>query len=112
MADNFDRESSDLLCEESPNTCFDVLDCNAINLGSSPSVTEQEDRVHMPLQSLNPNRSKFLRDLAFQSEEIVIAKFSRENDYFPRDDYLNRLRSGDLDLSVRKEAIDWICKVG
>ncbi|KAE8701101.1 Phosphofructokinase 5 isoform 1 [Hibiscus syriacus] len=28
----------------------------------------------------------------------------------PGDDYLKRLRSGDLDLSARREAIEWICK--
>ncbi|GAU49979.1 hypothetical protein TSUD_238020 [Trifolium subterraneum] len=34
----------------------------------------------------------------------------KEKDHLPRDDYLMRLRSGDLDLSVRREALDWIWK--
>jgi cyclin D1/2/4 len=47
-----------------------------------------------------------------QSEEIVRVMVEKEKDHLPRDDYLMRLRSGDLDLSVRREALDWIWKVG
>ena len=36
----------------------------------------------------------------------------REKENLPQDGYLKRLLSGDLDLSVRKEALDWIWKVG
>ena len=36
----------------------------------------------------------------------------KEWDHLPNGDYVNRLRSGDLDFGARKEAIDWIEKVG
>lgn len=36
----------------------------------------------------------------------------REKEHLPKSDYLTRLRSGDLDLSVRRDALDWILKVG
>lgn len=113
MAESFKSETSDLLCAESTNTCFDDLDCNANNdlRFSSPSVIDQEDQVHSPVQSLNHNRSMSFVGLTLQSEEIVSAIVGRETEYLPRDDYLNRLRSGVLDLSVRREAIDWIWKV-
>jgi len=32
--------------------------------------------------------------------------------HLPNGDYVSRLRSGDLDIGARKEAIDWIEKVG
>ncbi|KAI9108014.1 hypothetical protein K1719_020887 [Acacia pycnantha] len=35
-----------------------------------------------------------------------------ERDYLPAGDYLNKLRTGVLDSGARKEAIDWIEKVG
>ncbi|XP_010519253.1 PREDICTED: cyclin-D4-1-like isoform X2 [Tarenaya hassleriana] len=45
-----------------------------------------------------------------ESEEIIREMMERERDHLPRDDYLRRLRSGDLDLNVRREALDWIWK--
>lgn len=45
-----------------------------------------------------------------QSEETVRAMVEREREHLPREDYLKRLRSGELDLSVRREALDWIWK--
>lgn len=46
-----------------------------------------------------------------QSEETVRAMVAREREHFPRVDYLQRLRSGKLDLGVRRDALDWIWKV-
>ncbi|PIN15382.1 G1/S-specific cyclin D [Handroanthus impetiginosus] len=34
----------------------------------------------------------------------------REKEHLPRDDYLNRLRNGELDISLRKNALHWIFK--
>lgn len=36
----------------------------------------------------------------------------KELQYMPEHDYRNRLRWGDLDIGARKDAIDWIRKVG
>lgn len=46
-----------------------------------------------------------------ESEEIIREMIEKEIQHTPRDDYLKRLRNGDLDLSVRNEALDWIWKV-
>lgn len=112
MADSFNSETSDLLCAESTNTCFDDLDYITIDdLDFSQSRTEREVQVHSPSKSLIHNRSLSFIGLTLQSDEIVSAMVGRESEYLPKDDYLKRLRSGDLHFSVRREAIDWIWKV-
>ncbi|KAL9328576.1 hypothetical protein ACSQ67_003579 [Phaseolus vulgaris] len=55
-------------------------------------------------------RSEELACTVPQSEETVRAMVEREREHFPRVDYLQRLRSGKLDLSVRRDALDWIWK--
>lgn len=89
-----------LLCTETNNLCFDdveakddqthLVDCeNVVGSGSEPLVCL----------------------VALQSDEVLCLLFERENELLTRGDFLQRLRSGDLDLSVRKEALDWIYKV-
>ena len=46
-----------------------------------------------------------------QSEECVAGLVEKEREHMPRADYGERLRGG-VDLCVRREAIDWIWKVG
>ncbi|ESQ40992.1 hypothetical protein EUTSA_v10014176mg [Eutrema salsugineum] len=45
-----------------------------------------------------------------ETAEIVREMIEKERQLSPRDDYLKRLRSGDLDLNVRNQALDWIWK--
>ncbi|XP_010453068.1 PREDICTED: cyclin-D4-2-like isoform X1 [Camelina sativa] len=45
-----------------------------------------------------------------ESEEIILEMIQKERQHSPRDDYLKRLRTGDLDLTVRSQALDWIWK--
>uniref|UniRef100_A0A1J3CEY7 Cyclin-D4-1 n=1 Tax=Noccaea caerulescens TaxID=107243 RepID=A0A1J3CEY7_NOCCA len=46
-----------------------------------------------------------------ESEEIIREMMEKEKQHLPRDDYISRLRSGDLDLNVkRREALNWIWK--
>ena len=45
-----------------------------------------------------------------QNEEIVRVMVEKEIEHLPREDYLMRWRSGDLEVSVRREALDWIWK--
>jgi cyclin D1/2/4 len=47
-----------------------------------------------------------------QSEECVAGLVERETDHMPRSDYGDRLRGSGVDLCVRREAVDWIWKVG
>lgn len=46
------------------------------------------------------------------SEECVAGLVERETEHMPRSDYGERLRGGGVDLCVRREAVDWIWKVG
>lgn len=47
-----------------------------------------------------------------ESEEIIKEMMEKEKQHLPSDDYIKRLKSGDLDLNVRRrEALDWIWKV-
>ncbi|XP_062100184.1 cyclin-D4-2-like [Humulus lupulus] len=115
MADRFDCVNSNLLCEENTNTCFDDdLGCNNATdeLGvSSPLMPQQPKKgIHDQEPSFDLDRSKPLMSFPLQSEEIVRTMVVRESEHLPRADYLKRLRSGDLDLSVRREALDWIWK--
>ncbi|CAH8281541.1 unnamed protein product [Eruca vesicaria subsp. sativa] len=46
-----------------------------------------------------------------EDEETIIREMiEKERQHSPRDDYLERLTSGDLDLNVRNQALDWIWK--
>ncbi|CAN6873993.1 hypothetical protein Bca4012_046529 [Brassica carinata] len=45
-----------------------------------------------------------------EDEETIREMIHKERQHSPRDDYLERLRSGDLDLNVRNQALDWIWK--
>ncbi|GFS39561.1 cyclin d4;2 [Actinidia rufa] len=103
MADiSFDCSASNLLCTESNNLCFDDLD----------SVTTDDQTHESNNQNLGfvSDRSGPLIGLPLLSEESFCLMIERERQHLPRDDYLKRLRSGGLDLSVRREALDWICK--
>ncbi|PQQ10189.1 cyclin-D2-1 [Prunus yedoensis var. nudiflora] len=112
MADSFDCANSNLLCAENSDTCFDDLNSNTIDdLGLFPSMSHKIDNTHNQDPSFNHNRSKSMIDFPLQSEEGVSSMVKRESEHFPRDDYLKRLRNGDLDLSSRREALDWISKV-
>ncbi|EOA21164.1 hypothetical protein CARUB_v10001512mg [Capsella rubella] len=45
-----------------------------------------------------------------ESEDIILEMIEKERQHSPRDDYLKRLRNGDLDLTLRRQALDWIWK--
>ncbi|KAG7614300.1 Cyclin C-terminal domain [Arabidopsis suecica] len=46
-----------------------------------------------------------------ESEEIIMEMVEKEKQHLPSDDYIKRLRSGDLDLNVgRRDALNWIWK--
>ncbi|XP_040992612.1 cyclin-D4-2-like isoform X2 [Juglans microcarpa x Juglans regia] len=111
MAESFDCVTSNLLCSENSNTCFDGFDCNATDgIGISPSRNKQNNHTHNQDSIFDIIRSESLVGFPLQSEERVREMVEREREHLPRDDYLKRLRSGDLDLSIRREALDWICK--
>lgn len=105
MAKNsYDCVVSDLLCTETESFCFDDLD--SLTIGQKNNEINSKDLSFIK----NGSGSEGLIDLPSLSEESFSFMVQKEIDYLPKDDYLKRLRSGDLDLSVRREAIDWIWK--
>lgn len=93
MAGAFNGEASTLLCSENRNLRLEDIDC---------------DRDPSPIP--DDGRSDPFGGFSLPTEESVSLMVQREREHLPREGYLQRLRSGDLDLGVRGEAIDWICK--
>lgn len=111
MAENLsDFTASNLTCTESTNTCFDGFDCNATNGDDDDqnSQNHSQDSNFVNKRSISP-----MGFFPFQtvSEELLREMAAKEGELLPKHDYLNRLRSGDLDSRVRREALDWILKV-
>lgn len=93
-----------LLCdEETKSFCFDDGDF----------VETSDDRIPLTNGEEGGGRSDSepLIPLPFLSEDCVSWMLERERQHLPRGDYLSRLRSGELDLSLRREALDWMFKV-
>ncbi|KAJ1383905.1 Cyclin-like [Sesbania bispinosa] len=106
MAPSFDCVSS-LLCAED-NSIFDEND-----FGGSMEMLEE---TWNPRYNGNYNqRQQHYGDpngwLPLQSDECLALMVEKECHHLPGGDYVNRLRSGDLDFGARNEAIDWIEKV-
>lgn len=93
--------------EEDNNFCvIDDLDCLV-------NDDDQKNQEKSKVLSFNNDRSVALIDLLPSplSEESFCVMVEKEKDFLPENDYLMRLRSGDLDLNVRTEAVNWIWKV-
>ncbi|WOK97654.1 cyclin-D4-1-like [Canna indica] len=100
--------SSILLCSE---------DCSSI-LGLGEEEEEQEFRgeVQKPDLCQSPReRSDFygriLMDFTVQSDDCFASLIEKEAQNLPRGDYAERLLRGQLDVSLRSDAIDWMRKV-
>ncbi|CAA2965381.1 cyclin-D4-2-like [Olea europaea var. sylvestris] len=106
-SNSYECTASDLLCnEETKSLCFD--DDDLADPFSDVSC-QTDDNKGMSFVNGGPD-SEPLIHLPILSEESVGLMVEREMEHMPRDDYLNRLRTGDLDMSVRREAVDWMCK--
>ncbi|TMW82133.1 hypothetical protein EJD97_006716 [Solanum chilense] len=92
-----------LLCTETKNLCFDDLD--------SLANDDQQIQGKSKVLNFDYGRSVALIDLLpCLSEESFSVMMEREKVFLPKDDYLKRLRIGDLDLNHRREAVNWIWK--
>ncbi|KAL0461407.1 UNVERIFIED_CONTAM: Cyclin-D2-1 [Sesamum latifolium] len=110
MAENnsFDcGAAADLLCdEETKGLCFDDGDL----------VEPFNDQSHQTNGEKGMSFSNGRSDseplilLPCLSEECIGWMVEREREHLPADDYLKRLRSGELDMSLRREALDWMFK--
>lgn len=90
-----------LLCTETTNACFDDLDSD-----------QTHDETTNQNLGFGNDRSEPLIGWPLLSEECFCLLVEKERGHLPKDDYLKRVRSGDMDLgAVRREAMDWILKV-
>ncbi|CAN4126760.1 unnamed protein product [Withania somnifera] len=90
--------SSLLFCTKAKSLCFDDLD-------------DQNNQEKSKVLTFDYGRSVALIDLLPSlSDESFCFMVEKEKEFLPKDDYLKRLRSGDLDLNVRREAVNWIWK--
>ncbi|CAH2073245.1 unnamed protein product [Thlaspi arvense] len=82
------------------------------NLVSTETTNfDDENGIFVDTTSITCYGTSILQ-MGFPSEtaEIFREMIEKERQHSPRDDYLKRLRSGDLDLNVRNQALDWIWK--
>jgi len=110
MEESIDPATSSLLCLENNDMCFDDFECNVAD--ESPFWDHKNPNFNNQCLIEDNLGSEHVLDSPVPSDEIVLGLVGKERDHFPRDDYLERLLGGDLDLSVRKQALDWIWKVG
>ena len=104
MAPSFDCTVSSLLCAEDNNSIVDDND------RYDATVEEFEATWHNGNHQIQNQNCGWW--LPIQSEECLVLMVEKECQHLPSGDYLKRLRNGDLDLGARKEAVDWIAKVG
>lgn len=108
MAPSFDLAVSNLLCAEE-NCIFDNND------GDDETVVEEFVMAPYYLRTgrnRNYRRGGGGEGLPFMSDECLIEMVEKEAQHLPVDGYLVKLQNGELDVGARKEAVDWIEKVG
>ncbi|XP_010926356.2 cyclin-D4-1 [Elaeis guineensis] len=107
MGVTYDYASSNLLCAEDNSSILEFDDGEEDGFDG-----EAEGHKHgwIPEQR-SDFYGDFLKSFPLQSEECIALLVEKELEHMPRKDYAKRLQNGDLDISVRRDAIDWIGKV-
>lgn len=106
MSQSFHSAVSSLLCVEDSGSVF----------------SEEVDSVRNEFLGDEVGDNWFLMDhqqilwesltgLPVHMEDCLVSMIRRESEHMPAGDYLNRLRSGNLDVEARVQALDWIFKV-
>lgn len=111
MAPSYDCAASILLCAEDNNSILGFVDGDQENL-EVDSLGEID--CMGPGWILGKRRGlygNFFMDFPLQSEECISHDLGREPDHMPLGDYAERLLKGELDASIRRDAIDWMWKV-
>ncbi|KAG9450784.1 hypothetical protein H6P81_010749 [Aristolochia fimbriata] len=103
MAPSFECAASTLLCPED-NISIMGFDDDAGVVDGVENTDSGNNRKEGFL-------GDFLMGLPLQSDECLRLMVEREREHLPGEDYLGRLRRGHLDLSMRRDAVNWIGKV-
>ncbi|KAL2241059.1 UNVERIFIED_CONTAM: Cyclin-D4-2, partial [Sesamum indicum] len=109
---SFDCAATDLLCDEgSKGLCFDDDDDDGglFEPFNDQSHHQSNGEKEVIFSNGGPD-SEALMYLPCLSEECICWMVERERVHLPRDDYLSRLRSGELDIRLRRKALDWMFK--
>lgn len=101
-------------------SCYDAAASMLLCAEEHSSILWYEEEEEMELEAVGRRRGRspgygddFGADLfPPQSEECVAGLVDRERDHMPGACYGDRLRGGGGCLCVRREAVDWIWKVG
>jgi len=118
MEENNNVDLSRFMCFENPSICFENYESN-VDDESSLSFKN-------PCLSYDNIGSEKLLAFSAFTNETVLSLVKRESEHLPRDDYLERLRGEDINLKfrdlnlnmnlnlngIRREAIEWMWKVG
>ncbi|KAL6526403.1 hypothetical protein OROHE_015412 [Orobanche hederae] len=105
---SFDCGATDLLCtEETKSLCF-------FDDGDLDQLEPFDDQIHQANGEKGSGGSGSEPSILLPclSEDCIGWMVERESEHLPRDDYLMRLRIGELDASLRGDALDWIIKGG
>ncbi|XP_039126811.1 cyclin-D4-1-like [Dioscorea cayenensis subsp. rotundata] len=107
MGFSYDSAASILLCAEDNNS---VLGFEDEEVDVEVGVEGEVERSEL-LEERCDFYGDFFKVLPIQSDECLEVLVEKELDHLPRGDYAERLLNGDLDLEIRRNAIDWISKV-
>uniref|UniRef100_A0A7C9AR74 Uncharacterized protein n=1 Tax=Opuntia streptacantha TaxID=393608 RepID=A0A7C9AR74_OPUST len=128
MAMSYEYAETSLLCAEEDKSIFDDVDrdidvddleiCKRQKHTDEPNLNLTDQiQDHSFMSSLSRGLGLGFgfgfepMHLQIQSEECLASMVDKETQHLPNLGYLKRLRSGDLDLGARKQAIHWIEKV-
>ncbi|KAL8167652.1 hypothetical protein V2J09_009151 [Rumex salicifolius] len=87
---------SRLLCNESHDLCFHDLDAGGSIAADPNLIAPEPDPAIIRVPEI--------------TEGMFAVMLEIEKEYLPKEGYLSRLRSGELDINFRREASDWISK--
>ncbi|GER49769.1 cyclin d [Striga asiatica] len=100
----FDCGSTELLCDEETQ--------NSIFFDDDDPFETSDDRGHLTDGDKGGDGSESGPFISWPcpSVDYIGWMVERESAHMPRDDYLKRLRTGDLDMGLRRQALDWMIK--
>ncbi|GAY41519.1 hypothetical protein CUMW_060100 [Citrus unshiu] len=111
MAPSFDYAVSSLLCAEEDSSVFDDINGSVVDEFENDATWHHGNNRTQHRSRRFDDGGDMLLSLPLQSDECLALLLEKECHHLPHNDYLKRLRTGDLDLAARQEAVDWIAKV-
>lgn len=103
----YDYASSILLCPEDNSSILGFDDEEELGINDKALDCDIE-KIYEP-------KTDFFHDSSMvfplQSDECLFLLMEKESEHLPARDYAKKLKNGALDISVRKDAVEWIWKV-